>query len=277
MMVTAARVRALSINARSEIAEGIQAHSHLLAVHGIDTPLRAAHFLAQLAHESDGFRTTREYHDGSNYEGRRDLGNIQEGDGVRYRGRGLIQLTGRDNYRRAGEALGRNLVGHPEQVEAFPTALEVSCWFWAANGLNKHADNDDVRAVSRAINGGFNGLKDRKRRLKIAKRIWVDGDAPPMTLRRGDEGEDVRVLQATIGVEPVDGIFGPATEEAVKAWQARHELEPDGVVGPLTWQAIDDDSPPAPEPQIDPGPDPAQTGFFITLIRKVISWLTTAK
>lgn len=277
MMVTAARIRALSIHADPEIADGIEAHNDLLAKYGIDTPLRIAHFMAQLAHESDGFQTAREYHDGSNYEDRADLGNTHPGDGRRYRGRGLIQLTGRDNYRRAGEALGRNLVGHPEMVEQFPVALEVSCWFWSSNNINLHADRDDVVAVTKTINGGHNGLNDRRRRLKIAKRIWGDEDRPPATLRRGDEGEDVRVLQATIGVEPVDGIFGPATEAAVKAWQSARDLEPDGVVGPLTWQAIDDDSPPAAKPQIDSGPDPAQTGFFITLIRKVISWLTTAK
>ena len=135
----------------------------------IDTPDRQAHFIAQVAHESDGFRTTVEYADGSAYEGRKDLGNTHKGDGRRFKGRGLIQLTGRANYAAATKALSRDFVGHPERVGEFPAAAEVSGWFWDTHALNRPADRDDVEAVTRAINGGLNGLDSRVAYLNAAK------------------------------------------------------------------------------------------------------------
>lgn len=140
---------------------------------GIDTPLRQQHFLAQLAHESDHFQTTREYATGKAYEGRKDLGNTQKGDGERYRGRGLIQLTGRANYAAASKALGEPYVDDPNLVERFPAAAIVSGWFWVTRDLNKHADRDDVRAATKVINGGYNGLDSRTALLKIAKTAIV--------------------------------------------------------------------------------------------------------
>lgn len=234
MKVTVRDVKRLAPRADNAVAEGIEKHAGLLARYNIDTPLRVAHFMAQLAHESAGFRTTREYHDGSNYEGRRDLGNTEPGDGKRFRGRGLIQLTGRANYREAGGALGRNLVGHPEHVEQFPLALEVSCWFWQARDINDAADQDDVVAVTRRINGGTNGLNDRKRYLRIAKQIYI-GEV----FRKGDAGPEVERIQKIVGAKPVDGVFGPITDQAVREWQIDHGLTPDGVVGPDTWAAMD--------------------------------------
>ena len=135
----------------------------------IDTPLRQQHFIAQCAHESDGFQTTREYASGRAYEGRRDLGNTQKGDGERFRGRGLIQLTGRFNYTAASQALGEPYVDKPELVEVFPAAAIVSGWFWAKNNINQHADRDDVRAVTKVVNGGYNGLKERTAYLSTAR------------------------------------------------------------------------------------------------------------
>ena len=135
----------------------------------IDTPDRQAHFIAQVAHESDGLRTTVEYADGSAYEGRKDLGNTHKGDGRKFRGRGLIQLTGRANYAAATKALGRDFVGHPERVAEFPAAADVSGWFWDTHDLNRHADRDDVEAATRAINGGLNGLDSRIAYLDSAK------------------------------------------------------------------------------------------------------------
>jgi putative chitinase len=141
----------------------------LSARYKIDTPDRQAHFIAQVAHESDGLRTTVEYADGSAYEGRKDLGNTHKGDGRKFRGRGLIQLTGRANYAAATKALGRDFVGHPERVAEFPAAADVSGWFWDTHGLNRHADADDVKAVTRIINGGLNGLDSRVAYLAAAK------------------------------------------------------------------------------------------------------------
>jgi putative chitinase len=98
-----------------------------LARYAIDTPLRVAHFLAQTAHESDGFCTTEEYADGRAYEGRRDLGNVEPGDGPRFKGRGLIQLTGRMNYACTGRELGLDLVDEPLSVNDPVTYLLVAC------------------------------------------------------------------------------------------------------------------------------------------------------
>jgi putative chitinase len=135
----------------------------------INTVNRQAHFLAQLAHESDGFQTTREYASGKAYEGRKDLGNVNRGDGTKFRGRGLIQLTGRANYERASAALNQPFTADPDLVERFPAAATVSGWFWDTHKLNQHADKDDVRQVTKIINGGYNGLAARQAYLSHAK------------------------------------------------------------------------------------------------------------
>ena len=135
----------------------------------INTPLRQAHFLAQLCHESDHLQTTREYASGKAYEGRKDLGNTQKGDGERYRGRGLIQLTGRANYKSAADYFKQPFVEEPDVVERFPAAAMVSGWFWDTHKLNQHADANDVVKVTRVINGGTNGLDSRKVALAKAK------------------------------------------------------------------------------------------------------------
>jgi putative chitinase len=156
------------------IVDGLADQMELLATKfGIDTPLRQQHFLAQCAHESDHFQTTREYASGRAYEGRKDLGNTQKGDGERYRGRGLIQLTGRYNYEAASKALGEPYVDKPELVEVFPAAAIVSGWFWAKNDINKHADRDDIRAVTKVVNGGLNGLNSRQAALTGAKSAFA--------------------------------------------------------------------------------------------------------
>lgn len=140
----------------------------------IDTPLRQQHFIAQCAHESDHFQTTQEYASGKAYEGRRDLGNTQKGDGVRFKGRGLIQLTGRSNYTRASQELrDPDILAKPETVERFPLAATVSGWFWQKNGLNAVADRDDPRAVCKIVNGGYNGLDSRLAALKNCKSAFA--------------------------------------------------------------------------------------------------------
>ncbi len=137
----------------------------------ISTPLRQAHFLAQIAHESDRFNALEEYASGEDYEGRDDLGNTQPGDGVRFKGRGLIQITGRTNYGDCGKALGVDLINNPTKLAAPDLASRSAGWFWAINQLNGDADNDDVRTVTRVINGGYNGLDDRIMLLQAAKQV----------------------------------------------------------------------------------------------------------
>ncbi len=138
----------------------------------IDTPLRQSQFLAQIGHESGELRYTEEIASGDAYEGRADLGNTQPGDGPRFKGRGLIQLTGRANYKAYGDAIGIDLLDADgcRRVATDPNlAVDVACWFWETRGLNALADQDDVRAITRRINGGLNGLADRERQLARGK------------------------------------------------------------------------------------------------------------
>lgn len=143
-----------------------------LAEYRIDTPLRVAHFLAQVAHESAELAYSQEIASGEAYEGRTDLGNTQPGDGKRFKGRGLIQLTGRSNYAAYGEAKGIDytLDANAQLLATDPlVAVDVSCWFWSANDLNPLADADQLDAVTLAVNGGYNGLAQRGAFLARAK------------------------------------------------------------------------------------------------------------
>jgi putative chitinase len=152
------------------IIDGLADQMERLAIEfEINTVVRQQHFLAQVAHESDHFRTTQEYASGANYENRKDLGNTQKGDGRRFKGRGLIQLTGRANYTEAARALKEPYVEKPELVEVFPAAAIVSGWWWKAHGLNELADKDDVQLVTKRVNGGLNGLASRTALLATAR------------------------------------------------------------------------------------------------------------
>jgi len=138
----------------------------------ITTPLRQAHFLAQVGHESGALRYAEEIASGAAYEGRHDLGNTEPGDGVRFKGRGLIQLTGRANYLRYGQAIGKDLItnDHWKQVAEDPElAVDVACWYWDLHQLNQCADQDDVITITKKINGGLNGLDNRKALLARGK------------------------------------------------------------------------------------------------------------
>lgn len=141
----------------------------------LDTPLRFAHPLAQLAHESGGFRYMQEIWGPtdaqSGYEGRADLGNVRAGDGLLYRGRGPIQITGRANYRAFGRAIGIDLERWPDLAKIPSIGLQVSAAYWASRGLNALADRDDLQAITRAINGGLTGLADRAARLAAVRAL----------------------------------------------------------------------------------------------------------
>ncbi|EGH46386.1 glycoside hydrolase family 19 protein [Pseudomonas syringae] len=131
----------------------------------IVTPLRIAAFIAQVGHESGQLRYVRELWGPTTqqlgYEGRKDLGNTVAGDGSKYRGRGLIQVTGRANYEECGEALGLDLIDHPELLELPQHAAMSAAWFWHRAALNTLADKRDMQQITRKINGGLNGLQDR--------------------------------------------------------------------------------------------------------------------
>lgn len=165
------------------------AHTQLLA--NFEEPLNAAmaefeinsrqreqYFIAQVAHESSEFQHVRELWGPTpaqaGYEGRADLGNTQSGDGFRYRGRGLLQITGRANNDACGHALGLPLIEHPELLELPLNACRSAAWFWAIyKKLNPIADAGDFLKVTHRINGGENGLADRQMYLERARRVLV--------------------------------------------------------------------------------------------------------
>ena len=151
---------------------GLAANVHFRTFGILDNPLRLIHFLAQLAHESGNFRYMEEIASGAAYEGRKDLGNVMAGDGVKFKGRGPIQLTGRANYRRYGQQLGIDFENNPAIVVIPSVGLLVACKFWSDNGLNALADQDDVLTITRRINGGTNGLQDRKDKLQLIKSMF---------------------------------------------------------------------------------------------------------
>lgn len=140
----------------------------------INTPLRQAAFVAQLAHESGELRYFEEIADGHAYEGRADLGNTQPGDGRRYKGRGPIQLTGRANYRKAGKALDLPLEEHPEIVEHPDVGFRVAGWFWRdEKNLNHWADAGPQAfdSITKRINGGMNHAAERRAYYDTARKV----------------------------------------------------------------------------------------------------------
>jgi putative chitinase len=156
-----------------------------MAAAGMTSPLRRSHFLAQVGHESGELRYTKEIASGTAYEGRKDLGNTQPGDGVRFKGRGLIQLTGRANYVAFGKSMNADFTEgeQPERIANEPAlAVEAAVWFWQLHALNALADKDDVLTITRRVNGGTNGLDDRKRLLARAKWFLEPMVAPPAAL-----------------------------------------------------------------------------------------------
>jgi putative chitinase len=138
-------------------------------------PKRMAAFIAQIGHESGQLQYVREIWGPTaaqlRYEGRADLGNTVAGDGSRYLGRGLIQITGRANYAACGEALGIDLINHPELLEQPQYACLSAAWFWATKGLNTLADVGEFNAITRRINGGLNGLADRLKLWAKAREV----------------------------------------------------------------------------------------------------------
>ncbi len=134
--------------------------------YGIVGTARAAAFIAQVGHESGQLRYVREIWGPTaqqiGYEGRTDLGNTVKGDGSKYRGRGLIQITGRANYDACGEALGLDLLSKPELLELPQHAAMSAAWFWSMKGLNTLADQGDFVKITRRINGGLTGQADRQ-------------------------------------------------------------------------------------------------------------------
>lgn len=131
----------------------------------INTRLRVCHFLAQIIHESGGFRYSKEIATGIAYEFRKDLGNVKPGWGQKYKGRSFIQVTGRYNYEQISKDLGVDFTKFPEYLEQLPYSMIAAGWFWNKNKLNKQADLNRLTTITLTINGGTNGIEDRKRWL----------------------------------------------------------------------------------------------------------------
>lgn len=245
-------------------------------------------FLAQLGHESGGLRAREE---NLNYSAQRmtqvwpkrfptlaaaqpfahnpealgnqvyggRMGNDRPGDGFRYRGRGYIQLTGKDGYRQVGSRIGVDLVANPQLVLDPELCLRVACGFWAWKDLNPSCDRGDYVAVTRRINGGTIGMADRERWLTRVRQAvpWPPGGAEPIPpdaprfpgpLREGDIGEHVVTMQARLNLHlrgagrpeiPLEPRrFGPMTRQAVLFFKQARQLGTSPVVDEPTWHSL---------------------------------------
>ena len=266
------------IPSNNEVEAWCQELNRALPKYDIDTPKRVAAFISQCAHESRDFTALEEnlnYSRGAlervfgRYfgEGKRDaaeyarnpekianyvymdeyrskrgaLGNTQPGDGWRFRGKGLKQLTGRNNVEGFAKDYGMSADEASEWLETKEGALASALWFWDKNSLNEIADTGSVKAATKRINGGDIGLDDRQRRYATAIQA-LTGEIPPRspvteTLRTGSRGDAVKQMQRKLGIA-ADGVFGSGTAKAVKAWQEANGLTPDGIIGPNSLKVM---------------------------------------
>ena len=270
------------IPGNKEVDAWYEALVAVMPKYGINTERRAAHFISQCAHESNNFRSLQENLNYSEkalkavfgrYFGdapkanaaeyarnpekianrvyfdkyrKYKMGNTNEGDGWLFRGRGLKQLTGRENYTKFGASVNLTAEEAAEYVATPAGAVESACWFWDTKKLNNIADTDNVTKMTKVINGGNIGLADRQQRYAKAMEVFgnpvsiVEDDGDDNfdideigVLRKGSRGEGVKMMQEALGVG-ADGAFGPGTERALKAWQTANGLTADGIAGPAT-------------------------------------------
>jgi putative chitinase len=274
------------IPTNKEAAEWYAIAMDMFPKYNITNPNRIAGFMAQCAHESGDFRVLEENLNYSaenlnrvfgryfgappkrnaneyarnpekiaNYvymdEFRSDkskLGNVQPGDGWKFRGGGIKQVTGRTNFTRFGQGIGMSADEAAAYVRTKKGAFESACWFWKTNNLERFADKDDIDGMSRAVNGGDNGIDDRRNRYRAAKRILSGATQPKSfptpvnpqitdavtqqantTIKRGSTGDTVRQVQRALKLQ-ADGQFGLMTENAVKSWQRINRFTADGVL-----------------------------------------------
>ena len=183
------QIRQIAPNAKVDVQTMANTFEANALKYGITTEKRLDAFLSQLAEETDGFRSLREYASGAAYEGRKDLGNTQPGDGVKFRGRGGIMITGRTNYAATSKHLyGDNrLLDTPQLLEQPAPAMLSSMHYWQSRGCNELADVGDYKGITKKINGGLNGWADRLTYWERAK-IYVSGfflNNPTLTAAAG--------------------------------------------------------------------------------------------
>ena len=278
-LITEAQL-AVMIPTNKEVGEWCAALNEMLPKYGITTDKRIAGFISQCAHESSDFRVLQENlnykeatllkvfpryfgpgkENAAEYAGKPEkianyvymdknrskagaLGNVKEGDGWLFSGKGLKQCTGRSNVSAFGKTVGMTAEEAAVYLLTKKGALESALWFWGSRNLNEVADTGDVVRLTKIINGGDIGLADRQARY--AKAMAALGgkieavvnsqitDAVTQVLRKGSKGALVKKLQAALNIG-ADGDFGQGTENALKKWQARNGLTADGVAGPKT-------------------------------------------
>lgn len=277
-------VKRVAPNAKPNYLEAIKTGQDLFDKHQITTPLRMSHFLAQALHETGGFTVLRENMNYSakrlvqifgvgqhsaaitvaeasklehkpeeiaervyglgNPRKARDLGNTQKGDGFRYRGNGVLQTTGRGSHKKMGELVDVDFENNPDLVTDPKHALKPALAEWSENNLNKFADKNDIRTITKIINGGFNGFEDRE---KWFDRVWLllkNENEPTESHEIGVGQDDIKELQESLndlGADPkleVDGRYGPKTKQVVKEFQAATGIKVDGIIGPVTEAMI---------------------------------------
>jgi putative chitinase len=243
----------------------------ILPKYEINTPNRVAGFFAQTGHESQSLKVLEENlfyraetldkifpkyfkNAGRNaaeyakqpqkianvvYANRMGNGDAASNDGYNFRGRGPIQLTGRENYTNFGKTVNLTAEEVIDYIQTKKGALESACWYWKSRNLNATCDANDIVKMTKLINGGTIGLEDRKKHYNEALAILggaASAAAPAAStgaLRVGSTGHDVKRMQVALKIA-ADGDFGPGTEAALKKWQAANGLTADGVAGPKT-------------------------------------------
>lgn len=250
-MITKDQIKKIAPGAKDSIVDPLVKYlNQYMPNYGVTSYLRICHFIAQAAHESAGFKTLEEYADGSAYEGRKDLGNIYKGDGKRYKGRGIFQLTGRANYQAMSKLLNKDLENNPSWAALPEISVLTALEYWKSRGLNTLADRDDVLNITKRINGGINGLDSRKVYLDRAKKVLTGitlDVVPPapvanttpvvvniVVAKLGDKSPYIADLQNMLikkGAKiTADGAFGPKTEQAVKDFQKTAKLPVTGQI-----------------------------------------------
>ena len=260
---------------RDDWEDWYEAMCEILPLWEVDTIERVAMFVAQCGHESGGFRVlsenlnysakalntifpkyfkragrdANEYHRQPEkianviYANRMDNGDTDSGDGWMFRGGGILQLTGRYNYTKFGEAVEMSAEEAVDYVRTKKGALDSACWFWDSNNINRWCDDMDVVGATKRINGGTIGLEDRKKHWEHALDV-LGGDLDSHSVdrnqivKKGSRGALVTEIQERLDIKPADGIFGPGTEEIIKIWQEDNGLYPDGIVGPKTIEKL---------------------------------------
>ena len=258
------------------IKELYEAMEEILPKYGITTENRLAMFIGQCGHESRDFtvfkenlnysakglrRTFRKYFtpDLANryarnprmianrvYANRMGNGSEASGDGWKFRGRGAIQLTGHNNHAAFAKSVDMTIDESLAYIDTTKGSIEAACYFWKSVNLNKYSDRLDILGATKRINGGRNGLADR--RLKVRRvlailntKFDVDENLNPV-LKKGARGEEVIVLQKLLTKHgyrvSIDGAFGPGTRAAVHQYQEDNQMISDGIVGRKTWKSL---------------------------------------